>query len=153
MVQAYDPDDETIRANRRSGCLDKKTLMKRTELCIPGTPEAADCQDEFGHRLAKTAKRDYLPEMGKAVCGMTGVKEGTLLKSEVQQYMKNYCELDRDHAKCTDVVINTGPSVQGVYVPEKPKKSSDDGSVGTVLLSSSFLYCACCVGMIAMAMS
>lgn len=152
MVQVYEPTDEEKRVNRRNTCLDKKSLMLATELCPVGSAEAADCNFILGHKFADTRKIDYLPGKGKNVCGLTGVKEGTLLESEEEVYLKHYCELDPTHEKCESDTTPTptkSKAIQGVPMTETQK--NDSGAI-VVLSSISSMSCVCCVAIAAMTM-
>ena len=153
MVQVYEPTDEEKRVNRRNICLDKKSLMLATELCPVGSAEAANCTLTLGHKFADTRKIDYLPGKGKNVCGLTGVKEGTLLESEEEVYLKHYCELDPTHEKCESESDDTTPTKSKAIQAVATTKTQENDSGAIVLLSSiSSMSCVCCVAIAAMTM-
>ena len=158
MVQAVElTDAQKTNAIKRT-CLDEIKLRKAVEICEPGTDLAAHCKAPFLHQQIKSNKNDYKPGKGDNFCGLTGVKEGRLLKDEHEKYLDIYCKIEPGNTNCVSRKLNkavsssspspSGEKIQGV--PGQTTSSSGDGGAALLLSSSLSISCICIVVMMAM---
>jgi len=161
MVQAVElTDAQKTNAIKRT-CLDEIRLRKAVEICEPGTDLAARCESPFLHQQIKSNKNDYKPGKGDNFCGLTGVKEGRLLKDEHEKYLDIYCKIEPGNTNCVSRKLNKAvsssspsPSGEGEKkiqgVPGQTTSSSGDGGAALLLSSSLSISCICIVVMMAM---